>query len=111
MEDSTKNKVLWHYSQIGKLIDTYKTNDNNIRLQQMIQDHLKAISTLKEKPMKKMSDNNLKPAYLYKERNIYKVGTRYRVRVAGMSNYTTTLKKARIVRSYMKVSQKQGNII
>lgn len=60
---------------------------------------------------KKMPKNAVKPTYEYKEKNIYKTGNQYRIRVAGMSNYAPTLKQARTVRKYMKVSQQQGFII
>jgi hypothetical protein len=60
---------------------------------------------------KRMPKNSVKTTYEYKEKNIYKAGKTYRVRVAGMSNYAPTLRQARIVRKYMKVSQKQGLII
>lgn len=49
--------------------------------------------------------------YTWVCKNIYKTGKTYRVRVAGMSNYAPTLKKAKIMRTYMKVSQKQGDLI
>lgn len=66
--------------------------------------------------MKKMKGKMVKDYptvtdYQYKEKNIYKTGSRYRIRVAGMSCYADTLKEARTVRKYMKVSQQQGFII
>jgi len=62
---------------------------------------------------KKIPNNSAKSLANYKwvEKNIYKTGNRYRVRVAGMSNYAPTLTQARKMRKYMRVSQKQGFII
>lgn len=60
---------------------------------------------------KKVPQNNVKPTYEYKEKNIYKAGKSYRIRVAGQSTYRSTLSAARKARTYMKISQKQGPII
>lgn len=61
--------------------------------------------------MSKKMKTNIVRNYEWKEKNIYKTGKSYRIRVAGMSTYRKTLKAARTARSYMRLSQKQGNII
>jgi hypothetical protein len=51
--------------------------------------------------MKKVTETK-KRDYIYVEKNIYKTGTRYRVRVAGISVYEKTLNKARKLRKELK---------
>ena len=59
---------------------------------------------------RKMAENKSKPLYRYVEKNIYKTGSVYRVRVKGFSCYTYTLNKARAVRKFINDADKQGEI-
>lgn len=48
--------------------------------------------------------------YKYIDKNIYKVGNSYRIRVGNSSFYQPTIKKARKMRTLMKASHKRGKI-
>lgn len=88
-----ENKIAWHYKQIRALIALRTANNPFINGQ--VQAHLKEVNQLN---MKKMQTKD-KGDYKYIETNIYKTGTRYRVRVQDFSGYQTTLKEARKMRT------------
>lgn len=50
-------------------------------------------------------------SYLYVEKNIYKTGGVYRVRVGQFSGYALTLKKARKLRTLQKLSNRSLTVI
>ena len=60
--------------------------------------------------MKKQTDNTSKQSYDYVEKNIYKTGSRYRIRVGTFSAYEPTREKARKRRALLKYSNKSTKI-
>jgi hypothetical protein len=48
--------------------------------------------------------------YEYVEKNIYKRGRSYRIRVGDRNEYASTIKGARRIRTYLKIANKQGKI-
>lgn len=63
----------------------------------------------KEKAVKKVKPTQVTNPYTKIGKNIYRTGTSYRVRVAGVSNYCHTKKEALAVRKYMLDSTKVNN--
>jgi hypothetical protein len=59
---------------------------------------------------KRMPQDNQKSSYTWVEKNIYKTGKSYRVRVGEFSAYAPTRQKARKARTLLRLSNKGEKI-